>query len=191
MRMAIELDPKAALIVVDVQLGFWDTQYWGEGNNPDFESNLSTLIAMWQETGRPIVVVSHDEDYPDLPLRPGQSGNDLVPMIASIAPQLRVSKVVNSAFYGTPQLLDWLTAESIKQLVIVGIQTNMCVETTARMGGNLGFDVIVPLDATRTYDLEGSDGTVMTADQLVTATAVNLSGGEFARVVSTAELVSP
>jgi nicotinamidase-related amidase len=77
-----------------------------------------------------------------------------------------------------------------RRIALVGIQTNMCVETTARVGGNLGFDVVVALDATRTFDLAGPDGSVLTADELTRATAVNLHGGGFARVVTTAQLLA-
>jgi nicotinamidase-related amidase len=61
----------------------------------------------------------------------------------------------------------------------------MCVETTARVGGNLGHRVSVALDATRTFDLAGPDGSTLTADELTRATATNLHGGGFARIVST------
>jgi nicotinamidase-related amidase len=187
--MDIEIDPNAALIIVDVQRGFQDPDYWGARNNPDFETNLALLIAAWQAAGRPIVVVTHDEVDPGMPLSPGRPGNDLVETVAAIEPALRVSKTVNSAFYGAPSLHDWLGAEGIGQLMICGIQTNMCVETTARMAGNLGYDVIVPIDATHTFDLAGTDGSALSAEQLSLATAVNLSGGEFARVCATADLV--
>jgi nicotinamidase-related amidase len=62
------------------------------------------------------------------------------------------------------------------------------VETTARMGANLGYDVRFALDATHTFDRTGPDGTVMTADELARATATSLHE-EFATIVSTDELV--
>jgi len=176
----------AALIVIDVQQGFTDSAYWGNRNNPDFEANLSLLLDAW--TG-PIVVVRHDSVSDGSPLEVGQSSNDLVPAVAAIEPALLVTKNVNSAFYGEPSLQAWLDDQGIRDLVICGIQTNMCVETTARMAGNLGYDVTVPIDATHTFDLTGSDGSVLTADELSRATAINLSGGEFAKVVTTAELL--
>jgi nicotinamidase-related amidase len=103
--------------------------------------------------------------------------------------ELLITKTVNSAFLGTPDLAAWLGAQGIAQVVLAGIQTNMCVETTARMGGNLGFDVLVAYDATYTFDLEGPFGWRRTADELARASAVSLHGGGFARVLTTKEIV--
>ena len=69
-----------------------------------------------------------------------------------------------------------------------GRRNNPDCETTARVGGNLGFDVLFALDATATFDRAGPDGTLMTADELARATATNLHG-EFATVVATSDLV--
>jgi len=99
-------------------------------------------------------------------------------------------KTVNSAFLGEPNLDEWLKARGCSQLVLCGIQTNMCVETTARMGGNLGYDVIVPIDATRTFDLAAADGETATAEELMRITAINLSGGGFATVTTTDALLA-
>jgi nicotinamidase-related amidase len=110
--------------------------------------------------------------------------------VAGVPAALRVSKTVNSAFYGTPDLHAWLQGAGIGQLVVVGIQTNMCVETTARMAGNLGYDVVVPMDATHTFDAAGPDGRVLTADELTRATATNLHAGEFATVTTTEQVLA-
>ncbi|MBN9185016.1 MAG: isochorismatase family protein, partial [Microbacterium sp.] len=100
---------------------------------------------------------------------------------------------VNSAFYGDPDLHAWLQEQGIRELVICGIQTNMCVETTARMAGNLGYDTTVVLDATRTFDLSedvaGLGVVTRTAAELMATTALVLQGGGFARIVATADLV--
>ena len=66
---------------------------------------------------------------------------------------------------------------------MTGITTNHCCETTARMGGNLGYDVRFVIDATHTFD-RGE----LTADELAKATATNLHG-EFATVTRTEELL--
>ncbi len=73
-------------------------------------------------------------------------------------------------------------------LYVCGITTNHCCETTARVGGNLGYDVLFALDATHTFDRAGPDGVVLSADELARATAASLHG-EFAAVVSTQDLL--
>jgi nicotinamidase-related amidase len=95
-----------------------------------------------------------------------------------------VTKQVNSAFYGEPNLHAWLLARKIDALVLCGITTNHCCETTARMAGNLGYDVRFVLDATHTFDRGG-----LTADELARATEANLQG-EFATVVATADVIA-
>jgi nicotinamidase-related amidase len=119
-------------------------------------------------------------------------GNALVDAVAEIEPALFVTKNVNSAFYGDPDLHAWLGEQGIRELVVCGIQTNMCVETTARMAGNLGYDVTVALDATRTFDLRadvaGLGIVTRTASELMATTALDLQAGGFARIATTAQL---
>ena len=103
------------------------------------------------------------------------------------SPELLISKRVNSSFYGTPDLDAWLRYEGIDQVVICGITTNHCCETTARMAGNLGYDTYFVIDATHTFDRVGLDGTTVPAATLSAITATNLHG-EFATVVTTDEL---
>ncbi|MFE7807384.1 cysteine hydrolase family protein [Streptomyces sp. NPDC057430] len=190
----MEIAENAALVVVDVQKGF-EEQYWGQRNNPAAEGNIAALIDLWQRTGRPVVFVRHDSPAESRsPLRVGHGGNDFKDFVEERrgkgnGPELLVTKSVNSAFYGEPSLDVWLKGEGVAQIVIVGIQTNMCNETTARMGGNLGYDVVFPLDAMHTFDLEGPFGWAATAEELTRATAVSLQGGRFARVVSTGDVL--
>jgi nicotinamidase-related amidase len=188
------IDDTAVLILIDVQEAF-DDQYWGPSSNPACEDNIAALVDAWHERGRTIVVVRHDSVSPESPLHPDSPGNRLKPVAANATAELLVVKSVNSAFLGEPNLDDWLKARETTQLVLCGIQTNMCVETTARMGGNLGYEVVVPLDATRTFDLVGTIGAPgdkgsATADELMRTTAINLSGGGFATVTTTDALLA-
>ncbi|GAA0928240.1 cysteine hydrolase family protein [Streptomyces thermoalcalitolerans] len=191
----MEIAENAALVVVDVQKGFEEADFWGQRNNPAADDNIAALIDVWQATGRPVVFVRHDSLEEGSPLRTGYAGNELKDYVEQrrgkgSGPELLVTKTVNSAFLGTPDLGAWLTEAGIGQIVVVGIQTNMCVETTARMGGNLGYDVVMPLDATHTFDLVGPFGWRRTAEELAQASAVTLHGGGFARVVTTEEVVA-
>lgn len=182
-----------ALLVIDMQRGFDDLGFWGPTANPDCEAHVGALVDRWAADGEPVVVVRHDSRSEGSPLHPASPGNALVDAIAAVEPALLITKDVNSAFYGDPDLHAWLGERGIRELVICGIQTNMCVETTARMGGNLGYDVTVVLDATRTFDLSAEVpglGTVTrTAGELMADTALVLQQGGFARIARTADLV--
>jgi nicotinamidase-related amidase len=193
-RRMTNLAESAALILIDVQEAF-DDPYWGPTSNPECEDNIAALVDAWHERGGTIVVVRHDSVSPESPLHPHQAGNRLKPVAANATAELLVVKTVNSAFLGEPNLDEWLKGQGISQVVLCGIQTNMCVETSARMGGNLGYEVIVPLDATRTFDLAGTVGAggaqeSATADELMRITAINLSGGGFATVTTTDALLA-
>ncbi|WP_314225430.1 cysteine hydrolase family protein [Streptomyces zaehneri] len=190
----MDIAENAALVVVDVQKGFEELGFWGARNNPGADDNIAALIDVWQGTGRPVVFVRHDSVKPGSPLRLGYEGNDFKEYVEErrgkgSGAELFLTKTVNSAFLGTPDLGAWLSAEGIPQIVVAGIQTNMCAETTARMGGNLGYDVLFAYDATYTFDLEGPFGWRRSAEEIAQASAVSLHGGGFARVVTTEELV--
>ena len=185
--MIAEMSRRNALIVIDPQRGF-DSAVWGARNNPQSEANIRRLLAHWRDREQPVVLVRHDSVMPQSPLRPGQAGNDFIDGIDGVH-DLLVTKTVNSAFYGTPSLDDWLRAEHITEVTICGITTNHCCETTARMAGNLGYDVTFVLDATHTFDRATVDGLVVSADDLWRTTGANLHG-EFATVVLTDQVIA-
>jgi nicotinamidase-related amidase len=174
--------------VVDVQQGFDDADYWGTRNNPDADANIAKLVAEFSGSGDPVVLVRHASLDEASPLHPQSPGHALKEYLAPIEPELVVIKDVNSSFHGTPDLHQWLQREQVEGIVVCGITTNHCCETTARVGGNLGYDVWFALDATHTFDRVGPDGTTLTADELARATATNLHG-EFATVLAAREIV--
>ena len=178
-----------ALVVVDVQRAFDDHAYWsptGRRDNPECEANVARLIEAWRSRGEPIVFVRHDSDEPGSPLTPGEPGNAFKDVITG-EPDLLVTKSVNSSFLGTPDLAEWLRAAGLERIALCGIQTNHCVETTARMGANLGFDVLFVRDACHTFDREGPDGDILTAEQITQASLTSLHD-EFATIVRTSDL---
>lgn len=186
---ALSIDPQAALVLIDIQLGFDDPRWGTPGENAARAlEHMHDLARVWTTTGRAIVVVRHDSVLPDSPLRTGSPGNALRDWVGSLRADVLVTKQVNSAFIGEPDLDAWLQDRGIDQIVVVGIQTNMCVETTSRMGGNLGYDVIVPIDATSTFDLLAPDGSRVTAAELTRVTSANLHG-EFATVSTTPDVL--
>ena len=176
-----------ALVVVDAQVGF-DDPWWGPRDNPDADAHIAALVEGFDAAGLPVVYVQHDSEDPESPLHPDSPGHALKPYLEA-EPDLLVRKTVNSSFHGSPDLDAWLRGRGITGIVVAGITTNHCCETTARVGGNLGYDVRFTLDATHTFDRTGPDGTTMSAAELARATATNLHG-EFATVVTTADVLA-
>ena len=176
--------PGEALLVIDVQKAF-DDPSWGARNNPGCERNVARLIEDFRERGEAVVFVRHDSDEPASTLRPGQPGHEFKDVVTG-EPDLLLTKSVNSAFLGDQDLDGWLKERGIGRIAVCGITTNHCCETTARMGGNLGYDVDFVLDATAAFDMTAPDGTTFDADTVARMTAANLDG-EFATVVTTEE----
>jgi nicotinamidase-related amidase len=175
---------RVALVVIDMQKGFGDPR-WPPRNNPDCEGNVAALLDAWRDAGQPVVIVRHDSAEPDSPFVPGTPGNELQDLVAGER-ALLVTKSVSSAFHGDPDLGGWLHRQGIETLVLCGAQTNMCCETSARVGANLGFDIAFAIDATHTFDLADGNGGTITADELARVTHANLDR-EFCRVVTTSE----
>ena len=84
-----------------------------------------------------------------------------------------VSKDVNSGFVGTDLEIQ-LRRKGISRLVIVGFFTNMCVETTTRMAGNLGFDTYLVPDCCATSNRIGLDGADYDPELVHDMTVANL-----------------
>ena len=179
---------RRALVVVDAQRGF-DDPWWGRRDNLDCDDNIAALVGHWSTRGWPLVFVQHASENPDSPLHPDSPGHRLKEYLEGHTPDLVVTKSVNSSFHGEPDLDRWLRAQAIERIAVCGITTNHCCETTARVGGNLGYDVAFVADATHTFDRQAPDGSWLTAAELARATATNLHG-EFATVVSTSQLLS-
>jgi nicotinamidase-related amidase len=177
----------AALVLVDVQMAF-EHPRWGRRDNPACDDNITALVAAFAAAQVPLVFVRHTSPKTESDFHVDRPGYELKPYLAGYQPDLTVTKTVNSSFHGSPSLEAWLRSAGITTVVLAGITTNHCCETTARVGGNLGFDVRFVIDATHTFDRVGPDGTLMTAAELSRATATNLHG-EFATVTTTAQVL--
>ena len=177
-----------ALIVVDVQRAFDQWEAAGKRrNNPQAVARIADLLSAFRDRGAPIFHIRHQGTRPNSSFLPDGTGYPVKDEAREMAGEPVIVKRVNSAFIGT-DLESRLRAAGITALVICGATTNHCVETTTRMAGNLGFDANLVRDATWTFDRTGPDGDAHTAEDIHAMTLANLNG-EFARIVSTAEIV--
>ena len=180
---------KPALILVDIQKGFDDIDYWGgHRNNPDAEINAARLLSFWRQNNLPLFHIQHCSTNPNSRLAESNAGNEIKNLVQPNNGEPIIKKNVNSAFIGT-DLKQQLHDAGITTLVIVGLTTDHCISTTARMAGNYGFDTFLVSDATATFDKVGADGQKFSAE-ILHETALASLHNEFATVLKTNELLA-
>ena len=175
------------LLPVDMQQAF-DGPSWPRRWNGAVDRNGQAILGAWRARGLPIIHVKHDSVAPGSTLAVGQTGNAFRPGFEPHDGEPVVAKSVNSAFIGTDLDLR-LKRLGIRNVVVFGITTDMCVSTTVRTGANLGYDMILVEDACDCFDLpDGQGGTIpaRTSHQVHVATL----GFEFAKVVTTEEMLA-
>lgn len=177
---------KAVLLVIDVQVGV-DALFDRDRNNPSAEDNIASLISAWRESGREVVHVKHNSTEPQSPLRPELPGNEFKPQGRPQGAEKVFEKTVNSAFIGTG-LENYLRANDVSDLVVVGLTTDHCVSTSTRMAANLGFNVVLVGDATATFSRVDKQGKEFSAEEVHAVNLLSLDG-EFCQVLSTSEIL--
>jgi len=174
------------LIPIDMQRAF-DGPPWPRRWNAEVDRNGLALLAAWRMAGAPIIHVRHDSIEPGSTLAAGRPGNAFRDGFEPAAGEPVVSKGVNAAFIGTDLDLR-LRRLGATTIVLFGISTDMCVSTSARVGSNLGWKVVLAEDACDCFDLPDGRGGVVRAEDIHRAHVATL-GFEFAEVVRTAEAV--
>ncbi|MBE2894517.1 cysteine hydrolase family protein [Spirabiliibacterium falconis] len=180
-------DRQTALLLIDVQQAFQDTDYWGKRNNPDAEVICGNLLTYWRKHGAPIFHVRHSSSNPSSPLHSTQVGFNFHPCVQPTNNEKIITKKVNSAFIGT-DLAQILVEQDISCLVIAGITTNHCVSTTTRMAGNLGFEVYLVADGCAAFDRIGFNGEHFSAELVHKMSLADLHQ-EFATVITSDKIL--
>jgi nicotinamidase-related amidase len=187
--MIPKFDDDTALLLIDVQRGVADLQHWGgptgRRNNPNAEQVMADLLAMWRARGLPVAFTRHDSREDASPLKFSLPGGVQKEGFEPHDNEIVVEKNVNSGFVGASLELQ-LRRAGVHRLVVAGFFTNMCVETTVRMAGNLGFDTYLIHDACATTNRVGLDSTDYEPDLVHDLTVANLNG-EFCTALTGSE----
>jgi nicotinamidase-related amidase len=159
--MSITKAGKPALLLVDIQKGFANIDYWGgQRNNPDAELRASELLKIWRANNLPVFHIQHCSSIVTSLLHETNAGNAFNDLVAPIEGEPIIKKNVNSAFIGTDLQIQ-LDNAAITTLIIAGLTTDHCVSTTTRMAGNLGYETYLVADATATFNKKGVDGKII------------------------------
>jgi len=185
--MKISVSDRPALILINIQKAFNNTENWGgQRNNLNAENNAAELLKLWRINKLPVFHVKHCSPTPSSLLNESNEGNEFKDIVKPIEGETIIKKEVNSAFIGT-NLKELLDNEKISKLVIVGLTTDSCVSTTTRMAGNYGFDTFLVSDATATFNKKGLAGQNFPAE-LIHDTALASLNEEFATIITTDDL---
>jgi nicotinamidase-related amidase len=174
------MSTNTALIVVDAQESFRHRPYWNENEGSwRFVDRLQALIDGAAARGIPVVQIFHVEDTGVFSLA---SGHVTTLAQSSIKPDVVFHKRSHSALVGSG--LDvWLTQRGLNRLIISGIRTEQCCETTARHASDIGYEVDYVTEATLTFAMTDRHGRVWTPDEITARTELVLDG-RFARIVT-------
>ena len=168
---------KTCLIVIDVQESFRHRPFFTETDLPAYLAAQNALIEGCVAQGVPVVRVLHS-DGPETASNPFSLVSGHVRPLQGLAGFDAAASFTNhrhSALVGTG--LDvWLISQGIQRLIISGIRTEQCCETTTRHASDLGFTVDYVLDATMTWDMTQPDGKPLSAADIKARTATVLQG---------------
>ena len=178
---AFELDfAHCALLIIDMQRDFVEPGGFGASLGNDVTllqaivPTCAAVLAAWRTAGGWVVHTreGHAPDLSDCPpaklhrgrpslrigdvgpmgrvLVVGEPGQQIVPALAPVAGELVIDKPGKGAFYNTP-LQAALQQRGISQLVIMGVTTEVCVQTTMREANDRGYDCLLVADGTESY----------------------------------------
>ncbi|MCG3118687.1 MAG: hypothetical protein ALAOOOJD_00941 [bacterium] len=178
--------PDTALLVIDAQESFRHRPYWSDADASAFVRNLKSLIDGCVARKVPVVQIFHTEDKGAFALSSGWV-TTLEPV--QIKPAVVFHKRYHSALAGTP-LAGWLNERGLRRLIISGIRTEQCCETTTRHASDSGFEVDFVTEATLTFALtHPRTGRVYSAAELKERTELVLAD-RFARIATVEEVLT-
>jgi nicotinamidase-related amidase len=167
---------KTCLIVIDAQESFRHRPYSTERDMPAYLAAQNALIEGCVAHGVPVLRVFHT-DGPDTAQNPfAMASGNIVPItgLVDFSPAATFYKRRHSALVGTG-LEVWLTENGVGRIIVSGIRTEQCCETTTRHASDLGWAVDYVVDATHTYDMVQPDGQPLSAADIKARTATVLA----------------
>jgi len=160
---------RATLLILDMQAFFLDEESHAfVPDSPAIVSRLAGLARRFGAAGRPVIMTRHSNTaenagmmgiwWDDL-LEPGSLEAALEPVLEDLSIAV-VAKTQYDAFHGT-DLEKILRDSGSEQVVVTGVMTHLCIESTARAAFVRGFAVFLPADGTATYNRDFHAATLL------------------------------
>ncbi|MFJ9846807.1 cysteine hydrolase family protein [Kitasatospora sp. NPDC101155] len=190
---------KNALLVIDVQESFRQRENWAAVSNPAIVDRVNELVEHARGRGDLVVWVLHAEPGTGTVFDPALGFVHLIDGLTPAEGEPVVTKTSHNAFT-TTNLHQVLTHHGVRGVVVSGIRTEQCCETTTRVASDLGYDVTFVTDATATHPIEHRDAPAgrslaevladprtLSTDDIIARTEYALAG-RFATVTTVKEL---
>jgi nicotinamidase-related amidase len=177
--------PEPALLLIDIQNDYFPGGDMELAGIDRASANAADMLARFRDAKRPLIHVRHEFASKDAPFfRPGTPGAEIHTSVAPAAGETVITKNNVNAFNAT-DLKQQLDAMGVKDLVIVGAMSHMCIEGTTRAAADLGYNCQVVHDACATRDQEFNGRRIAAAD--VHGAAMSALGFAYAKVLSLAD----
>jgi nicotinamidase-related amidase len=168
---------KSALIVIDVQESFRARPFWTDKHVPMFIKSINTLIADCAAKHIPLVRIFHTSGA-NLESNPFARASGMIRPLNELVvfdAAAEFEKHQHSALVDTG-LKGWLHANGIQKIILCGIRTEQCCETTARHASDEGWQVEFASKAMLTFDMQHPNGQLLTAEEITMRTETVLAG---------------
>lgn len=177
-----------ALLLIDVQQSFRLRPYWSEEHFAAYMERTNALVAACQAAGVPIVRILHAEGPATKDNVFAVESGQVRPIdgLADFKADAEFLKSRHSALVATG-LPVWLRQQGIKRLIVAGIRTEQCCETTTRHASDEGYSVDFVSEATLTFDMKTLDGQRLAAQDIVKRTEAVLTE-RFARICTVRDI---
>jgi nicotinamidase-related amidase len=181
---------KRALIIIDVQESFRQRDSWAASSNPEIVKPVRRLTEAFRTAGEMVVWVLHEEPGTGGVFDPALGFVRLMAGLEPAAGEPVIYKTSHNAFT-TTNLQQRLTTAGVTEVTVCGIRTEQCVETTARVASDLGYEVVFVTEATATNPIEHWDGSghTLSAEEIAARTEYALAG-RFATIRTVDEVVA-
>jgi nicotinamidase-related amidase len=169
---------KTALLIVDIQNFYFPGDGPGLVNVHQAAIAAGKVLKVFRDRNLTVVHVRHQ----------ASKGFEIHSSVEPLSGEKVITKKEVNSFQGT-DLLEYLKQNKITRLVVIGMQTHMCLEAAVRAGHDFGFQCIVVKDACATKDLK-FDGKVIAADDVHNSTFATLTAGGYSKVISLEEFTN-
>lgn len=166
------------LLVVDVQKGLQNLHPY---NGEEVIANIRRVLDIAREKGMEVLYVRHDDGL-DGELEYGTENYEICDEVAPKEWEQIFDKTRNSAFYGTG-LEEYLAIRKVKNIIIVGMQTEYCIDATCKAAYEKGYNIYIPENTNTTFDNE-----YMTAKEIYQFFNYKIWDKRYAKVVGIEEI---